>query len=139
MRALIKATYKYSINNGFVDKDMTEGLVFEWIASTEQIHSRYSDEEIERLWKSLYETNNVDIILIMIYTGLRPTELLEIRTENVHLDEKYMVGGMKTEAGRDRTIPICDKILPLVKTDTIRIRHFLLTTNMEIIIHTEPI
>ena len=115
MRALIKAVYKYSINNGFVDKDMTEGLVFEWIASTEQIHSRYSDEEIERLWKSLYEINNVDIILIMIYTGLRPTELLEIRTENVHLDEKYMVGGMKTEAGRDRIIPICNKILPLVK------------------------
>lgn len=32
----------------------------------------------------------------MIYTGLRPTELLEILTENVHLDEKYMVGAMKT-------------------------------------------
>ena len=39
-----------------------------------------------------------DIILIMIYTGLRPTELLEIQTENVHLNEKYMVGGMKTKA-----------------------------------------
>lgn len=27
----------------------------------------------------------------MIYTGLRPTELLEILTENVHLDEKYLI------------------------------------------------
>ena len=51
----------------------------------------------------------------MIYTGLRPTELLEIQTENVHLDEKYMVGGMKTEAGKDRIIPLNDKIIPLVK------------------------
>ena len=51
----------------------------------------------------------------MIYTGLRPTELLEIQTENVHLDEKYMVGGMKTEAVKDRIIPLNDKIIPLVK------------------------
>ena len=51
----------------------------------------------------------------MIYTGLRPTELLEIQTENVHLDEKYMVGGMQTEAGKDRIIPLNDKIIPLVK------------------------
>ena len=40
----------------------------------------YSDEEINTLWSKLYEINNVDIILIMIYTGLRPTELLEIIT-----------------------------------------------------------
>ena len=26
-----------------------------------------------------------------------------------------MIGGMKTEAGTDRTIPIADKILPLIK------------------------
>lgn len=86
-----------------------------WTNSTEQIHDRYSDEEIKTLWSKLYEINNVDIILIMIYTGLRPTELLEIQTKNVHLDEKYMVGGMKTEAGKDRIIPLNDKIIPLVK------------------------
>lgn len=85
--------------NEYIDRDLTEGLVYEWTNSTEQIHDKYSDEEIKTLWSKLYEINNVDIILIIIYTGLRPTELLEIQTENVHLDEKYMVGGMKTEAG----------------------------------------
>ena len=51
----------------------------------------------------------------MIYTGLRPTELLEILTENVHLEEKYMIGGIKTDAGKDRIIPLNDKIIPLIK------------------------
>lgn len=51
----------------------------------------------------------------MIYSGLQPTELLEILPENVHLDEKYMVSGMKTEAGKDRMIPLNNKIIPLVK------------------------
>ena len=45
----------------------------------------------------------------------RPKALLEILTENVHLDEKYMIGGMKTEAGKDRIIPLNDKLIPLVK------------------------
>ena len=101
--------------NEYIDRDLTEGLVYEWTNSTEQIHDRYSNEEIKTLWSKLYGINNVDIILIMIYTGLRPTELLEIQTENVHLDEKYMVGRMKTEAGKDRIIPLNDKIIPLVK------------------------
>ena len=115
MRAVLKAMYQYAKLNEYIDRDLTEGLVYEWTNSTEQIHDRYSDEEIKTLWSKLYEINNVDIILIMIYTGLRPTELLEIQTENVHLDEKYMVGGMKTEAGKDRIIPLNDKIIPLVK------------------------
>ena len=115
MRAILKAMYQYAKLNEYIDRDLTEGLVYEWTNSTEQIHDRYSDEEIKTLWSKLYEINNVDIILIMIYTGLRPTELLEIQTENVHLDEKYMVGGMQTEAGKDRIIPLNDKIIPLVK------------------------
>ena len=88
MRAVLKAMYQYAKLNEYIDRDLTEGLVYEWTNSTEQIHDRYSDEEIKTLWSKLYEINNVDIILIMIYTGLRPTELLEIQTENVHLDEK---------------------------------------------------
>ncbi len=62
-------------NSFKIRKDLTEGLVYEWTNSMEQIHDRYSDEEIKTLWSKLYEINNVDIILIMIYTGLRPTEL----------------------------------------------------------------
>ena len=115
MRAVLKAMYQYAKLNEYIDRDLTEGLVYEWTNSTEQIHDRYSNEEIKTLWSKLYGINNVDIILIMIYTGLRPTELLELQTGNVHLDEKYMVGGMKTEAGKDRIIPLNDKIIPLVK------------------------
>ena len=72
--------YQYAKLNEYIDRDLTEGLVYEWTNSTEQIRDRYYDEEIKTLWSKLYEINNVDIILIMIYTGLRPTELLEIIT-----------------------------------------------------------
>lgn len=44
------------------------------------------------------------LTLMMIYTGMRIGELFRLRTENVH--ETYVIGGEKTEAGRNRIIPI---------------------------------
>ena len=64
MRAVLKAMYQYAKLNEYIDRDLTEGLVYEWTNSTEQIHDRYSDEEIKTLWSKLYETNNAGIILI---------------------------------------------------------------------------
>lgn len=115
IRAVLKSMYGYACMNGYVDTDITQYLVYEWTDADEEIHAPYTPEEIGILWQKLYEVNNVDIILIYIYTGMRPSELLNVLTENVHLDEQYLVGGMKTEAGTDRIIPIADKILPLVK------------------------
>lgn len=115
MGVVLRGMYSYAVMNEIVEQDITPFLTFEYTKASTSIHSRFSDEEIALLWENLYVVNNVDLVLIYIYTGLRPTELLEIRTENVHLDKKYMVGGMKTENGYDRLIPLCDKILPLVR------------------------
>lgn len=115
MRALLKGVYAYSIMNEYLETNITQYLVYEHTDSSLPIHHRFTDDEIKLLWNKLYEVNNVDIILIYIYTGMRPTELLNILTENVYIDEKYMVGGMKTEAGKDRVIPLNDKIIPLIK------------------------
>ena len=45
---------------------------------------------------------------------MRPSELLSIKTEDINLSEKYIVGGLKTKAGKNRVIPISNKIMPLV-------------------------
>lgn len=115
MRTILKGMYSYALMNEYLEQDLTKFLKYEHTEQTESKHVRFSNEEIDILWKNLYVINNIDIILIYIYTGLRPTELLEILTDNVHLDEKYMIGGMKTDNGYDRIIPLCDKILPLVQ------------------------
>ena len=68
-------------------------------------HICYSDEEMTAIWNSK-EDPHVRMLLVQCYTGLRPKELCTIYKENVHLDEKYLIAGMKTEAGRDRIVPI---------------------------------
>lgn len=79
-----------------------------------KIHKPFTEEELQILW------NNTDdigarIALILCYTGLRPTELIEIKTQDIHLEDWYMRGGIKTAAGKNRIIPIAEKIYPFIE------------------------
>lgn len=62
----------------------------------------FSDSDIEKLEADGSEA--AKIVLMLIYTGMRIGELFTLPLENYH--ETYVVGGEKTEAGRNRVIPI---------------------------------
>lgn len=55
-----------------------------------------------------------DLTLIMLYSGMRSGEIRTIKKENIFLDENYMIGGIKTDAGINRIIPIHPKIKNLI-------------------------
>lgn len=74
----------------------------------------FTEEEIAILWTNLNEFDYVDVILILIYTGMRINELLKLPKENINLEENTIIGGNKTKAGKNRVIPIHPKILPLI-------------------------
>ena len=74
----------------------------------------YSTIEIEQIW----EHNGyiiADILLVLLYSCMRINELLEMETKNVFLDDNYMIGGLNTEAGKDRIIPIHHIIKPIIR------------------------
>lgn len=62
----------------------------------------FSKEDIQKLESD--GSQAAKLTLMMVYTGMRIGELFGLRTENVH--ETYVIGGEKTEAGRNRIIPI---------------------------------
>lgn len=88
----------------------------------------FTDEEIITLFEHDDE-RNVQMILCLLYSGMRESELFSIRSENVNLDEQYMIGGIKTEAGKDRVIPIRTEILPYVKAFISEGREYLITSS----------
>ena len=47
-----------------------------------------------------------DLWLMLLYSGMRADELLSLYTANIFLDDNYLIGGLKTEAGINREIPI---------------------------------
>ena len=78
-------------------------------------HIIFTDEEMKILWKHVNDTKFVDMILIQCYSGWRPQELATLRLDEIHFEENYMQAGMKTEAGKQRIVPIHSKIKDLVK------------------------
>ena len=56
-----------------------------------------------------------DMILFSLYTGFRPSEVLLIETVNVDLARWRIKGGIKTDAGIDRIVPVHPLIRQLVQ------------------------
>ena len=104
--------YKYAVANDIIQKNYADSI--EITEKVEKTGSVFTEDEIATLWKHKDE-KEVRQLLILIYTGMRIGELLAISRDNINFEEKYMIGGSKTEAGKNRIIPIHDKILPLVK------------------------
>ena len=77
-------------------------------------HIIFTDDELETLWNNLHKVKYVDWLLIQCYMGWRPQELATLRLDEVNLEEWYMQAGMKTDAGKQRIVPIHSKIRELV-------------------------
>lgn len=72
----------------------------------------FSEAEIELLWKVQSGNEYVSVVLMLIYTGCRIGELLNLRVEDIHLEERwFFVKESKTAAGI-REVPIAEKIVP---------------------------
>lgn len=74
----------------------------------------FTNDEINILWDNL-DVENVDIVLIAIYSGCRPGELAELKTNNVNMENGTLIGGIKTKNGINRVIPIHPKISDLIE------------------------
>lgn len=112
MRVVIKALYKYAIANGIVSMDYSTAIVADH-EERKEVHHPFTAEEIRALWED-HDDDMRKIALILIYTGMRISEWLLMTCENIHLSDGYMVGGVKTTAGKNRIIPIHKDIIPLV-------------------------
>lgn len=75
-------------------------------------HQRFTKDDIEALWQHA-DDPNVRIVLILIYTGLRPGELVDLKKKNVHEDWIYIDHG-KTE-NAVRKVPLHWAIVPFVQ------------------------
>ena len=77
-------------------------------------HLVFTDEEMEVLWDNA-AIPVVQMILVQCYMGWRPKELVGLTKSDVDLDNWTIRGGIKTEAGIDRVVPIHSKIQKIVE------------------------
>jgi len=101
--------------NDIVSKDYSEYIKLSE-NKEKPVRIPFSNEEIKSLFEVEPTLPYVDTILTMIYSGIRPGELINIKPEDVNIAEQYfIVTESKTEAGQNRLVPINTKILPFLK------------------------
>lgn len=93
------------------------------------IHSSFTEAEITSLFEHVLQYPYADTVLILIYTGMRPIELLTMKKENVDMDNRIMIGGSKTKAGKNRVIPIHSKIFPFIRKRYLSSQSYLIEEN----------
>ena len=112
--ALLNSLFKYAIDNEYVNENPMDRVHLEESTEVQNEHIAFTKEELNKLWSAIGTIPNVELILIQCYSGWRPKELFTLKTENVNIEEGYMIGGGKTKAGMNRTVPIHSKIKDLV-------------------------
>ena len=117
LKVLFGQMYEYAMKNDICNKDYSEFvdiIKYKDRNPNKRDRDKFTKEDIDRLWKQK-DDKYYQIVLMLIYTGVRISELLELKKENVFLNEQYFdVLSSKTENGI-RKVPIADKILPFFK------------------------
>lgn len=132
IQSMLKLVFGWAVENEYLQKDYAQFLKR---PKVEVLKERipFSNEEIDRLWEHKND-HMAKIILIHIYTGWRPDELCELSfDEHINLEEMTARGGKKTEAGKNRIVPFCDKIKPFVNEISKMSTHLVCRKNGETI------
>ena len=114
IRSLLIKVCNLAIKNEIINKNYMNDIIINKNAEAVKKVIPFREEDIYTLWQHQDE-QIVRIILIYIYTGVRLNELLTMKVDDIHLKERYMVGGSKTDAGRERIIPIAECIAPFIQ------------------------
>ncbi len=117
--ALVVINYIYdeSIKLELISKNIAPLLKASKIKTKIVVRKAYSVKEINKIYELSNNTDNVyaDVLITLFYTGARISEILEIKLQNIFLNDRYFIGGKKTESGTDRIIPIHKKLIPIFK------------------------
>ena len=119
IKSLFNMMLDYALEYELVDRNysrtfnLTEETVKE-IQSVKKEHIAFTDEEMDLLWANISSKQGIDIMLIQCYSGWRPQELGLLELKDVDLENWTFRGGMKTDAGENRVVPIHSRIQDLV-------------------------
>lgn len=118
LKVLFGLMYKYAIVHEIVpkEKNMVEYLDITKAGNPNAYNRQpFSKAEIKRLWDSKDTNIYYTVILMLIYSGCRISELLDLKKENVHLEKRcFNIVAAKTVSGI-RTVPIAEKVFPFFK------------------------
>lgn len=114
IKTIMHNVFEYACQNDIVGRDYTEFLKIEYSEPTYE-RAIFSKTDMDYLWTHSDEWD-CQILLILIYSGLRVNELLRNTAANVNPDERWIY--VPRELAKNKTsiryVPIHEKVYPLV-------------------------
>lgn len=114
LKNLLSKLYQMALPDEFVRQNLSDYIELPPLNAKQQ--QAFQSEEIAALWND-YTSGNwwTGYILLMIYTGMMPGELLDARKDNIDWNGRQIVGaGKKTKERKETPIVLADFILPVL-------------------------
>ena len=108
----VKSFYKFLIYNDILDADPT--LMLETPKAARKLPEVLTLDEIERIEDAIDLSKdegqrNLAMIEVLYGSGLRVSELINLKLSNVHVDEKYML--VEGKGSKQRLVPLSEEAI----------------------------
>lgn len=118
MRSTVSLMYRYGIPRRLVPEKMNLAKYLTVSGDPTKHRISFTAEQIELISSGVGSVPYADYVKCMIYLGFRPSEFRALRVEDYHREAgySYIVGGAKTDAGKNRRVTLSPKIAQLVES-----------------------
>jgi integrase/recombinase XerD len=115
VKVLMGLLYKYAMQNDIVHKNYAQFLKLP--KKPKGVKPAFTDLQIKTIEKNIGKVEFADCIYFLCYTGLRITEFTTLTAFQVHRigDNYALYGGIKTDAGESKIVPVHPKIKPILE------------------------
>lgn len=119
LKILFGLMWDYAVLHDIVTKDKRDKIRYVDISKAGNPNALdrkpFTKTQVNTVWKWKDSSPYIRVILMLIYSGVRISELLNLKKSEVNLEEKWFdILEAKTEAGI-RKVPINDKVFPFFK------------------------
>ena len=104
IRVLLNLLYSYGRFRGLVETNPAADIDL-YTSYSSKPRTPFTAKEVH-LIEDAADCPEKYYLILLLYTGMRPAEAEELAKENIHLDKRYIVSGVKTAAGKNRVIPL---------------------------------
>ena len=113
LKILFNQVFDYAVQNEIIGKDkhVVEYLKIGKPTKSDK-HYRFTNEEIDTLWRWSPNNEYVQLILMLIYSGVRPGELFSVKSNRVNIEERSFFIEKGKNDNAIRKVPIHEKTLP---------------------------
>lgn len=114
IKTVLSHLYKIAGAQQYVQSNLADYMELPKLEESEPVP--FSAEEVKAFWEAFHGGDTwVGYILLMIYTGMMPGELLKCEKRMIDLENRQIVGcGLKTSTRKSNAIVLADFLEPVV-------------------------